>query len=214
MKKTTIAAGLAAIVILTAFAGGCTPKTPSPDDNTPIPVNPELSTGDPSSDKANAIVTFNPNAGVVGETNENGEQMIVSEFLRATYDSSITNPVYFFVDSYEDFQAHVESKGITLESNSKKGVYDEDFFSSHTVIMVALPYSSGSTTTTLETAELVDGTVKIQIASNSNNIGTADMATFYGIISIHNSILGEASGFEIHLNNQLVSEAGSVGTDK
>lgn len=215
MKKTSMAAVLAGIVMMTALAGGCQPKSSSTDDNNSPTIQPSLSTRNPFTDASGDYKTQEPNAGYVGKTNDNGEKLCIAEFARATYDASIKSPAYFFVDNLEDFQELITSKGITLESSSKKGgIYNEEFFSTHTVIMVALPYSSGSTKSVLKAVDLDDGTVKIYITSDLYKVGTTDMATFYGIISLDNSVFGEAVGFEVYLNNSLINENGSSSTEK
>lgn len=201
MKKT-----ITAIILTLCFAAavpfaGCaktdTTKKPenSPSVNTPI--------------ETPSPITQSLAGNYVGHINAAGIKSCDADFARTEYDADLKTPYYYIAAHPDDIIKQALTSMSTNASHKQElGKYDESYFEKYTVIVLRIPANSGSTILDLSKVTVKDGKLSIYVNSSKPTIGTADMATFTGLISLYKGDFKDNMPIEVYFNDTLIS-AGS-----
>ena len=107
-----------------------------------------------------------------------------AQFLRINSDGQ-QNGEPIVIRDEETFKTEVLplSPGAQARADAE-AAYNAEFFQKYFVVAAKFYVSSGSTSFKLSGVTTFNGNINISIASGVNGVGTGDMATFLGIISL------------------------------
>lgn len=155
--------------------------------------------------------TFSPNTQTLAgnyadHINEAGIKSCDADFVRVEYDASLKNPCYYIAEKPDDFIKQIT--GRLSESASHRldiDKYGESYFEKFSVIVLRIPASSGSLRFSLSRVSVKDNVISVYVNTIRPEMGTTDMATFAGLISLYKTDFKEDSTIEVYLNNTLLS---------
>lgn len=203
MKRILFSVALATAIAASALFAGCSPESASP---TPPPQT--QTTQEPAETTKTPILSLNTALPPMDSIpTPAGDAQLSAEF--DSFRINHTGDTYYsLVTGYENFTAMIEGKIYDQEQRDLLSAkYDEEFFSTHMLIVVEVEYGSGSISTKLAGADLSDGKVNIRLESSKPEVGTCDMAQWLLIIALDSSEVSAETPCNITLDGRPIEQA-------